>query len=65
MCMQVVQAHPMCTCEKKIIFSRTHATIAKTTRVDRPISGKSKKQELTPHDFVIFQDAHSMEREGA
>jgi hypothetical protein len=46
-------------------FPRTHTTVAKTTRVHPPISGKNKKQELTPHEFVILQDVCSLEREGA
>jgi hypothetical protein len=60
----VCPAQPTCARGQKIIFPCTHAIVAKAAHVHSPISGKIKKQELTPHEFVILQDVCSLEREG-
>jgi hypothetical protein len=65
MCTWVVQEQPPCARGQKINFPCTHTNVSNITHVHPPISGKIKRQDLTPHDFVILQDVCSLEREGA
>jgi hypothetical protein len=64
-CTWVFQAQPLCAHRQKIIFMRTHTTVANIARVHPPTSGENKNSRVNSPKFGILQDICLLEREGA